>query len=196
MALVLDVLFLGLAFGLRTAMQVRRTGDAGWRLGRPHSPAELAARLLLFGAAVLLLLGLLRADRGRLPGVASWGGVAMSVAAIALVTVAQLHMGASWRIGVDPSERTELVTRGVYGAVRNPIYTGMAAFAIGQALMLPTPWAVAATVAMAVGVQVQVRAVEEPYLRATHGRRFIEWARRAGRFVPGVGRLDLATSSG
>jgi protein-S-isoprenylcysteine O-methyltransferase Ste14 len=34
-------------------------------------------------------------------------------------------MGASWRIGVDPSERTDLVTGGAFALVRNPIFSAM-----------------------------------------------------------------------
>jgi protein-S-isoprenylcysteine O-methyltransferase Ste14 len=35
--------------------------------------------------------------------------------------------GASWRIGVDPDERTTLVTSGPFAIARNPIFTAMAA---------------------------------------------------------------------
>ena len=49
--------------------------------------------------------------------------------------------------------------------------------------MIPSGWTVAAVVAMAVGVEIQVRAVEEPYLRQLHGARFDEWAGRSSRFA-------------
>jgi protein-S-isoprenylcysteine O-methyltransferase Ste14 len=43
-----------------------------------------------------------------------------------LVTLpAQRAIGESWRIGVDPDERTELVTAGLFGRLRTPIFTGM-----------------------------------------------------------------------
>ena len=41
---------------------------------------------------------------------------------------------------------------------------------------------------MLVGVEVQVRSVEEPYLITAHGDHYRRWAATAGRFVPGVGR--------
>ena len=34
-------------------------------------------------------------------------------------------MAASWRIGIEPGERTALVTRGVFRICRNPIYLGL-----------------------------------------------------------------------
>ena len=55
-------------------------------------------------------------------------------------------MGDSWRIGVEESDRTELVTGGVFGLVRNPIYTGMIPAFVGIALLVPNPVALAAFV--------------------------------------------------
>ena len=181
--LALDGLFLAAAFGLRTLIQWRRTGDAGWRLGRPHSRAEAAARALMLASAPLLVAALWRDGASHsLPGLGLMGG------GLALALAAQWNMGAAWRIGVDPSERTELVSGGLYRWVRNPIYSGMALFVAGQALVTPGPWAAAALTSLALGVEIQVRAVEEPYLAATHGPRFAEWAARAGRFAPFLGR--------
>lgn len=36
----------------------------------------------------------------------------LAVAGVLAALVSQLHMGTSWRVGVDPGERTELVTTG------------------------------------------------------------------------------------
>lgn len=98
-------------------------------------------------------------------------------------------MGASWRIGVDPRERTDLVTSGLFSHVRNPIFTGMSAVALGLALLVPSWPALLAVGVLAAGLELQVRLVEEPYLIAQHGESYSRWARRAGRFLPGVGRL-------
>jgi protein-S-isoprenylcysteine O-methyltransferase Ste14 len=186
-ALVLDLAFLLLAFGGRTLVQWRRTGDAGWRLGRPHSRAEGVARGLLVGACALLGAGVAWGWEAE-PRATAAAGIAAAVAGIAIVVVAQLQMGASWRIGVDPAEHTPLVVTGLYAHVRNPIYTGMVVFALGQLLMLPNPLSALGCAAMLAGVEIQVRAVEEPFLAATHGAPFTAWSTHAGRFLPGVGR--------
>lgn len=185
LVLALDALFLLAAFGLRTLVQWRRTGDSGWRLRSPHSRAEAAARLLMLATAPLALASTLTAPVSHSAG----AGVGLMLAGLSLALAAQLQMGAAWRIGVDPGERTELVRAGLYRSIRNPIYSGMALFVLGQALVTPGAWGAAAVAAMWLGVELQVRAVEEPYLRATHGARFAEWAAEAGRFAPRLGRL-------
>jgi protein-S-isoprenylcysteine O-methyltransferase Ste14 len=190
---LLDVVFLAVAFGVRTLVQRRRTGDSGWRLGRPHGAAEAMARGLLVGAGVLLGVAAALDRPPASPPVFVMGAL-VAAGSIVFVTAAQLQMGASWRIGVDPAERTALITTGLFASVRNPIYTGMVAFAVAQAMMFLGYWSAAAVVAMVAGVEVQVRAVEEPYLRDVHGRDFDRWARRAGRFVPLLGRSGTRVS--
>ena len=44
-------------------------------------------------------------------------------------------------------------------------------------------------VVIALGLELQVRAVEEPYLLRTHGDAYRAYAARVGRFLPGVGRF-------
>ena len=99
-------------------------------------------------------------------------------------------MGDSWRIGVQESDRTQLVTGGVFGLVRNPIYTGMIPAFVGVALLVPNPVALAAVVTVVAGLEIQTRMVEEPYLLKVHGLAYAEYAARVGRFVPGIGRMD------
>jgi protein-S-isoprenylcysteine O-methyltransferase Ste14 len=98
-------------------------------------------------------------------------------------------MGASWRIGVDASEKTALVSAGVFGRVRNPIYSGMLLALVGLLLVVPNVVSLLALLATALGLEVHVRKVEEPYLLRVHGEGYRRYAGRVGRFVPGVGLL-------
>ncbi len=97
-------------------------------------------------------------------------------------------MGASWRVGVDEAEKTELVTGGPFALVRNPIFSATVPAFAGLALLMPNVAALAGVAALVVALQIQVRLVEEPYLLRAHGERYAEYASRVGRFVPGVGR--------
>ncbi|MFB7368418.1 methyltransferase family protein [Streptomyces sp. NPDC056222] len=107
-----------------------------------------------------------------------------TIVGITATPAAQSAMGASWRVGVDAAERTTLVTTGMFAGVRNPVFTAMTVTAIGLALMVPSVVAGLALAALVTAVQLQVRIVEEPYLRSR--------ARSGVRRVHGPGRTFLA----
>jgi protein-S-isoprenylcysteine O-methyltransferase Ste14 len=116
-------------------------------------------------------------------------GVVLYGLGLAGTLVAQSAMGASWRVGVEEFERTDLVTMGPFALVRNPIFSAMICAFFGLALMVPNAAALAGLLALMAAVESQVRLVEEPYLLRTHGRRYAGYASRVGRFVPGFGRM-------
>jgi len=201
-ALVLYLLGLALAFGVRTLAAWRRTGDTGFR--RPDTTAFTApwwGSVLFAGALALGLAAPVAAlfdpATAAPPRSAGVVGLALMLLGLALVLVSQAAMGASWRIGVDENERTELVTRGIFALVRNPVFTGMGVLLAGQVLAVPSAVSAAALAAFVAAVQVQVRAIEEPYLVRTHGAAYTGYAARTGRFLPGIGRLtDRNTTTG
>ncbi len=116
-------------------------------------------------------------------------GLILFAVGLGATLAAQLAMGNSWRIGVDPDERTELVTTGPFALVRNPIFSAMLPTSLGLVLMVPSWVAIIGFAALVLALELQVRVVEEPYLLRAQGRRYAEYAARVGRFVPGVGRL-------
>jgi protein-S-isoprenylcysteine O-methyltransferase Ste14 len=197
-ALMVYALWAVLAFGLRALVQVRRTGDTGFRgfHGVPGSAEWWAG--ICFVVAVLAGLAAPLAD---LAGVAGPVGalddptlqaVAAVLAGLGVLSTlaAQMAMGDSWRVGVDPTERTQLVTTGPFRWSRNPIFAAMLLTAAGLAGMVPNAIAVAGFVLLVAGLELQVRLVEEPYLRRVHGDSYLRYAARVGRFLPGVGRLN------
>jgi protein-S-isoprenylcysteine O-methyltransferase Ste14 len=196
-ALVCFALYGLLAFGLRTLIQLRRTGSSGFKgiSGRPGSTEWIGGVLFVVAIAlgvaapVLALLDLVEPIAALDGAGAHVAGAVLFAAGLALTLAAQLRMGSSWRIGVDTSERTELVTGGLFALVRNPIFTGMFPVSAGLALMVPNVPALAAVAALVVALEIQTRLIEEPYLLATHGESYRAYAARVGRFVPGLGKL-------
>jgi protein-S-isoprenylcysteine O-methyltransferase Ste14 len=197
LALVLYAVYLLLAFGLRSLIQLRRTGSTGFHGlgGRPGSAEWIAgvgfALALVLGVAapVLALLGWVE----PIPALDTFGahrlGSALALLGIAATLYAQIAMGASWRIGVDPGERTALVTSGPFALVRNPIFAAMLPTALGLTLLVPSWVALAGLAGLAAALELQVRVVEEPHLLRAHGDAYAAYARRVGRFFPGVGRI-------
>lgn len=198
-AIVLFVLFAALGFGWRSWQQHRRTGSTGFRgvSGRSFSLEWFAGVgfIVSMGAAVfaptLQLAGLVtpleQFDRPWL----NIAGIVIAVLGIAATLYAQVDMGDSWRIGVDAGETTALVRTGVFGWVRNPIFTAMLVFGLGIALVTPNAVAVVGFVLLVATIEAQVRVVEEPYLLATHGDAYRDYLATVGRFVPYVGRVSV-----
>ena len=195
LALVLYGAYLTLTFGIRVALQVRRTGSTGVR-GLPSNagPIERFAGALFvfslaagFAAPALTLAGVLE-PIPALDGAAGHAlGIVLTVSGILLTFGAQLAMGDAWRIGVDPEERTRLVTEGPFRLVRNPIYSALLPTVLGLLLMVPNVLALGGFVAVAISLELQVRLVEEPYLLRAHGEAYARYTARVGRFVPGLG---------
>jgi protein-S-isoprenylcysteine O-methyltransferase Ste14 len=191
--LVLLLLYLLLGFGLRTYLHRRRTGSTGVRgiSGPPLSAGWLGGVLFVIALAGLVAAPVLagtgvdpaRAHAGWLDAA---GAVALAAGTL-LLHWSQQAMGASWRIGVDAAERTALVTAGPFRLVRNPIFSALIVSAAGFAALLPSLTALASVALLVVAIELQVRAVEEPYLLRTHAG-YRDYAARVGRFVPGLGR--------
>lgn len=196
-ALGLLVVYLVLAFGVRVAVSLRTTGTTGIAglAGAPRLEllgGGLFAAGVAAGVASPLLVenaGLDPIDALHLPFLHATGFALVGLG-IGGTFVAQMQMGTSWRIGVDESERTDLITGGLFSLIRNPIYTFMVVAWTGFALLVPTWLSLAAVLIGLAGLQIQVRLVEEPHMIRTHGEPYRAWAARVGRFLPGLGQLD------
>lgn len=196
-AFIAEVIYLVIALGLRTFVQRLRTGDGGFNgvSGSPGSLEWLGGVGFIF-AIVLGLAAPLLQLAGTLDsflGVPSDSQLALAWIAFAAGTIltllSQAHMGTSWRIGVDAAEETQLVTGGLFGLMRNPVFTGMLLTAFGLMLLVPNPASCAGWLILLASIELQVRTTEEPYLLSAHAAEYSDYAARVGRFVPLVGRL-------
>lgn len=200
-AIVLYAVGVVMLFGVRSWQQKRATGSAGFNgftadLGTAARMAGLSfAAAVVAGliSPVLVLVGVLPAV--PLAPAAALVGLVLAVAGYGLAVLAQQTMGRSWRIGVDPKERTDLITHGVFGYVRNPIFTAMIAAQAGTTLLAPTWLAILGLALLVAGVELQVRRVEEPHLLAAHGARYAEYSAGTGRFLPLIGRAPGRASA-
>jgi protein-S-isoprenylcysteine O-methyltransferase Ste14 len=196
-ALVLFAVFGVLGFGWRSWLQYRRTGSTGFRgtSGRIGSLEWIAG----LGFVIALVVAVAAPVLQRANAIEPVGmlrtvwiqviGIVVATAGIAATVYAQLEMGDAWRIGLDEQETTTLVRTGVFGRVRNPIYTAMFTFGLGIALVTPNLVAFAGFVLLVGTIELQVRRVEEPYLLRTHGDTYRDYTASVGRFIPGIGLI-------
>lgn len=196
-ALVFLVVHLFLTFGLRTVAHRRRTGSSGFSgLSGERGSVEWWGGVLFGAALVLAVVGVASSALGAVgvfdaldTELAFAAGAGLFWGGLVTTLIGQSAMGDAWRIGVDENDRTELVVRGPFEAVRNPIFAGMIPTAVGLVLMVPNPVVLVAAVALIAALEIQTRVVEEPYLLRVHGKAYADYAARVGRFFPLVGRL-------
>lgn len=187
-------LFYGLGFGWRTWLHVRRYGSTGMMLFRSGRMAQTVRESFFLVLAALLLVEAVLALRTpetllAQSTVQCLAGAALLFGGTVLMVVAQLDLGASWRIGIEEEARPGLVTDGLYAYVRNPIFLAMLLAVAGMALLVPTWLSTLLLVGGYLGMRQQTYE-EEAYLMRTYGSPFRVYARRVGRFLPGVGRLS------
>lgn len=112
-----------------------------------------------------------------------WVGAAIVLTGFQLTRTCWRRMGKSWRMGIDPGERTPLVFDGPFGYVRHPIYALSAAMMVATVAALPSP-AMLAAGTIHVGLLLWESAREERYLAGVHGPAYEDYRRRVGRILP------------
>jgi protein-S-isoprenylcysteine O-methyltransferase Ste14 len=195
-ALVSYIVYALLAFGWRSWLQYRRTGSTGFKgVSGALGSVEWVAGVLFVVALAMGAAAPILDLSGALEPVEALDGTTGHVIGLTLYAIglagtlyAQVAMGTSWRIGVDETERVELVTAGPFSHVRNPIFSAMLPTSLGLTLMVPNAAALVGFAALVIALELQVRLVEEPYLRRTQGQAYADYASRVGRFVPGLGK--------
>ncbi|WP_083840165.1 methyltransferase family protein [Saccharomonospora xinjiangensis] len=85
------------------------------------------------------------------------------------------------------SEVAALDHAGVHVAGFVLTMAGIIATSAGLTLLSGDPVTLVAFVLLMTAVEIQVRAVEEPYLPHAHGSAYRDYAARVGRFLPGIG---------
>lgn len=113
----------------------------------------------------------------------SWVAVLVALAALAATIVCWRRMGTSWRMGIDPDERTQLIVSGPYAYIRHPIYALSSILMIASMLAVPVALMIAVGAVHLIFLQWEARR-EERYLLATQREIYGEYFRNVGRFVP------------
>lgn len=110
--------------------------------------------------------------------------VAMAGASLWFCYAASVALGKQWSLVARVIEGHELITRGPYAVVRNPIYLAMFGMLVATGLAISRwPVLLAAIALYLAGTQIRVRS-EEKLLRETFGAQFDDYARRVPALFP------------
>lgn len=108
-------------------------------------------------------------------------GAALWLVALGIYLAALKAFGASWRLRVGSADAAPLVTNGIFGFSRNPIYVSFVCMGFGTFLILGQ--LIFLLIALA-GLPLLHRRIlrEEEFLQATHGEAYARYRREVGRY--------------
>jgi protein-S-isoprenylcysteine O-methyltransferase Ste14 len=107
---------------------------------------------------------------------------ACAVVALAATIRCWLRMGDDWRMDIG-ARKTDLITDGLFGLIRHPIYAFSMLLMICSAIVVPTAAMIAIAATHLTLMNLKARN-EEEHLSAVHGEAYRRYAARTGRFFP------------
>ncbi|WP_026892988.1 methyltransferase family protein [Lacrimispora aerotolerans] len=169
---------------------LRKKGIVTNRLAKGSKPKKTAIietglLLITYGMAVFQYAGFFL-ERYllplKLPTSLRWLGIVLAGFGVLFFILAITTMRDSWRAGIDESQKTSMVTRGVYSISRNPAFVGFDLLYIGSALAMP---GVVITVMAAAGVLFMHLQIleEEAYLPRIFGDEYVEYKKKTPRYL-------------
>lgn len=127
-------------------------------------------------------LGRAQVDMFRVAHIVSLLCIGLGSVLLAACIVEFARSGRGTLSPVDPPR--QLVVRGVYQYVRNPMYLSVTAIVLGEALLTQSRALAVYCAIWFLGVNVFVFGYEEPTLRRLFGASYDEYTRKVGRWIP------------
>jgi protein-S-isoprenylcysteine O-methyltransferase Ste14 len=106
-----------------------------------------------------------------------------AIGCLALSIKCWRYMGRSWRMGIDPGQKSDLINSGPFRIVRHPIYALSMTLMVCSVLIIPTRAMVILAVLHLVLLHLKARN-EERFLLRMHGSDYTRYCARTPRFFP------------
>lgn len=189
MSFILTITFILFAIIFRLLKQYHLTGNFGVRFVKTDAPFfekffGITFLLSFLNSIIFIVLIHFQQYPWQVyPPVTHHNIIALiGFSGILITVLAQWQMGVSWRIGVDKTETTELITSGIFTHSRNPIYFGIFLYWFAIILDKPQPILILSALTCWLSIEVIVRKVEEPYLLKVHGEKYTIYYKNTHRY--------------
>lgn len=110
-------------------------------------------------------------------------GVLVAVVGVAVFIISVLTMRDSWRAGVSKTDKTELVTKGIYKISRNPAFLGFDLMYLGILLMFFNLVLYIVSLFAMLIFHLQIVNVEEEFLLETFGDEYLRYKKKVCRYI-------------
>ena len=138
-----------------------------------------AAAVLVFAAGLVSII----IGTSHAPAAVRVLGAVMSAAGTIVFIAAVQTMRDSWRAGVSKTDKTQLVTNGIYQISRNPAFLGFDLLYIGTLLMFFNWVLCILTVFAIIMYHLQIVNVEEDFLLAAFGNEYLQYKKKVCRYL-------------
>ena len=183
-AVMILAIFYGCYFSKMLAQ--RRKGIQTDQMGKGKTgearTIELTMKVTTLLVPLVELMSIYRNISG-LPGWVRYLGIVLALLGDVVFVISVRTMKDSWRAGVSETDKTDLVTSGVYRFSRNPAFLGFDLVYLGLLLMFFN-WALCALSCFAALMfHLQIVNVEEAFLLSVFGDEYLEYRKHVGRYV-------------
>lgn len=110
-------------------------------------------------------------------------GVLVAVVGVAVFIISVLTMRDSWRAGVSKTDKTELVTKGIYKISRNPAFLGFDLMYLGILLMFFNLVLFEVSLFAMLIFHLQIVNVEEEFLLEAFGDEYLRYKKKVCRYI-------------
>ena len=114
--------------------------------------------------------------------IARYLGIVTAILGDIVFVISVWTMKDSWRAGVSPTDKTELVTTGIYQISRNPAFLGFDLVYIGVCLMFFNWVLLLVSVFAMLMFHLQIVNVEEDFLLDSFGEDYIAYKKKVNRY--------------
>ena len=110
-------------------------------------------------------------------------GVLVAIVGVAVFIISVLTMRDSWRAGVSKTDKTELVTKGIYKISRNPAFLGFDLMYLGILLMFFNLVLFEVSLFAMLMFHLQIVNVEEEFLLEAFGDEYLRYKKNVCRYI-------------
>ena len=183
LALLVLAVFYGIYFTKMLAQKRRgiQTRQIGRRKEKSIHTVELLMSIATLSAPAAQLISIVF-GWSLLPAGARFTGFCTGLLGDMIFLLSVLCMKDSWRAGIPDTDKTELVTTGIYAFSRNPAFLGFDFMYIGVLLMYCNVLTLGFSLFAMIMLHLQILQ-EERFLASTFGEPYREYCRRVFRYL-------------
>ena len=184
MAMIALLIFYGCYFG--KMMSQRKKGIQTDQIGKGKAGfvkfIEITMKFATISVPLVVMISIYL-NTSCLPTWVRYTGIVIAFLGDLIFVSSVLTMRDSWRAGVSPTDKTELITTGIYRIILNPAFLGFDLVYIGILLMFWNLPLLLVSVFSALMFHLQIVNVEEDFLIAAFGNQYLEYKNTVNRYL-------------